>query len=132
MEEPARRGTAVVCEDRPWLSGAVAAVVARSGWQVSASTASFADLAPLLQGADLAVVSLPLAGLGGLRAVGELCAAAPHCDVVLLSCSPALAPTAQQVGARALVPDDDLRALAAVLRQLSRDRSGRTRTKPSA
>jgi DNA-binding NarL/FixJ family response regulator len=66
------------------------------------------------QEACLVVVALPLTGMSGLRAVNEFSSAAPDCEIVLLSPSGSLELAALEAGARALVPEDDLRVLRSV------------------
>lgn len=107
---------AVICDDRPALRDAVLRLLMGCGFDVPAVTESFTGLAPLLLAHDacLVVVALPLTGMSGLRAVRELRAAAPGCQVVLLSPSASLELAALEAGARALVPEHDLRRLRAV------------------
>jgi DNA-binding NarL/FixJ family response regulator len=91
------------------------------GFEVPAITESFAELGPLALAheACLIVVALPLTGMSGLGAVRELRSAAPDCEIVLLSPSGSLELAALEAGARALVPEDDLRVLRAVALEIA-------------
>jgi DNA-binding NarL/FixJ family response regulator len=141
---------AVICDDRPALRDAVLRLVMACGFDVPAVTQSFTELIPLTMDheACLVVVALPLTGMSGLRAVRELSTAAPDCEIVLLSPSSTLELAALEAGARALVPEDDLRVLRDVVLEIAaaprrlrlpqaRPQSepvvrGRSSTKPSA
>lgn len=111
---------AVVCDDRPEVREPVVRLLSAAGFEVAAVADAFADVPALVRrhGACVVVVALPLTGLSGLRAVRALRDAAPDCEVVLLSPSATLELAALEAGARALVPEDDLRALRCVLREL--------------
>lgn len=121
MAAACEQRVAVVCDDRAELRGPVLRLLSAVGFDVVAVVDAFAEVPALVRdhGACLAVVALPLTGLSGLRAVRALRAAAPGCEVVLLSPSSGLEPAALEAGARALVPEDDLRALRHVLRELA-------------
>jgi ActR/RegA family two-component response regulator len=112
---------AILCHDRPDLQRSVARLLVSSGFDVPVVTESFSAVYGLVRehAAVVAVVALPLTGMSGLLAVRALRAAAPACEVVLMSPSDALQPAAVQAGARALVPEDDLRVLQAVLLELA-------------
>jgi DNA-binding NarL/FixJ family response regulator len=107
---------AVICDDRPQLRDAVRLLLEACGFDVLAVTEAYPELAPLAldHGACLAVVALPLTGMSGLRAVNDFRSAAPACEIVLLSPTASLELAALEAGARALVPEDDLRVLRAV------------------
>lgn len=112
---------AVICDDRPSLRDAVLRLLMACGFEVPAVTESFAELGPLAMAhkAGLAVVALPLTGMLGLRAVRELSSAAPDCEIVLLSPSASLELAALEAGARALVPERDLRVLRTVALEIA-------------
>jgi len=112
---------AVVCDDRPAVCTPVVRLLLATGFVVPATTEDFAGLraAVSTHAARVAVVALPLTGLPGLRAVRALRAQAPDCEVVLLSSSESLASAAVAAGARALVPERDLRVLRTVLLELA-------------
>lgn len=148
MTEHPQGHAAVVCDDVGALRTAVVRVVMDAGFRVPAVVTSFGEVRPLVlaHAARVAVVALPLTGMTGMRAVQALRRTAPHCEVVLLAPSNMLELAALEAGARALVPDDDLRvlrdvlgAVAAELRrarmprpQLDVDAAGSVRTKPSS
>jgi DNA-binding NarL/FixJ family response regulator len=75
---------------------------------------AFRDLVQATQ-PTVSVVTLPLAGMSCLAAVRDLRQAAPACEVVVLSHYDQLQVAAVEAGARALVPEDDPRALRAVM-----------------
>ncbi|MDP9431129.1 MAG: hypothetical protein M3Q47_20710 [Actinomycetota bacterium] len=75
---------------------------------------------------NVAVVALPVPGANGLAAVRELSGAAPDCSVVVLSSFPGLRGAALEAGARALVGEDDLRALQTVLLDVACSAAQRT------
>ena len=112
---------AIVCDDRSVLRDAVVRLLMACGFEVPAVTAVFADVMSLAldHQACLVVVALPLTGMSGLGAVRALSSAAPDCEIVLLSASSALELAALEAGARALVPEHDLRVLRAVLREIA-------------
>ena len=112
---------AVICDDRPVLRDAVLRLLMACGFDVPAVTESFAELGALALAheACLVVVALPLTGMSGLRAVRELGSAVPKCEIVLLSPSASLELAALEAGARALVPEDDLRRLRTVLLEIA-------------
>jgi AmiR/NasT family two-component response regulator len=72
----------------------------------------------LASGADVAVASLPSAGLTDLATLRALRAEVPHSTVVLVSPFAQLAAEAVEAGAWALVQEDDPRALRDVLLEL--------------
>lgn len=117
---------AVVCDDRADLRGPVVRLLTACGYDVRAVVTSFAQVPDLVaeHAPCLAVVALPLTGMSGLGAVRELRQAVPACEVVLLSPSDTLQLAALEAGARALVPEDDLRALRLVLHELAGAPSG--------
>lgn len=112
---------AVICDDRPALRDAVLRLLMGCGFDVPAVTESFAEIGTLALAheACLVVVALPLTGMSGLRAVRELSLADPECQVVLLSPSASLELAALEAGARALVPEHDLRRLRAVALEIA-------------
>jgi DNA-binding NarL/FixJ family response regulator len=112
---------AVICDDRPALRDAVRLLLKACGFDVPAVTEAYAELAPLAlsHGACLVVVALPLTGMSGLRAVQEFSFAVPDCEIVLLSPSASLELAALEAGARALVPEDDLRVLRSVALEIA-------------
>jgi DNA-binding NarL/FixJ family response regulator len=69
--------------------------------------------------ACLVVVALPLTGMSGLRACPGVQLAVPDCEIVLLSPSASLELAALEAGARALVPEDDLRVLRSVALEIA-------------
>lgn len=117
MTHEAAALSAVVCDDAGSLRTAVERVVMAAGFQVRGVVTTYAEVAPLVlaQSARVAVAALPLTGMTGLRAVQALRWTAPDCEVVLLASSDVLELAALEAGARALVPDDDLRVLRDVL-----------------
>ena len=116
MDSVCTESVAVICDDRPDLRGAVLRLLMACGFAVPAVTETFAELVPLAleHEACLVVVALPLTGMSGLRAVQEFSFAVPDCEIVLLSPSASLELAALEAGARALVPEDDLRVLRSV------------------
>lgn len=121
MDKLGEKLVAVVCDDRPALRGPVVRLLEASGFLVAAVTDSFSALTGLAvqNSPRLAVVALPLTGMGGLGGVRALRVDAPGCEVVLISPSASLELAALEAGARALVPEDDLRVLRAVLGQIA-------------
>lgn len=150
MSSPHVRRLAVVCDDHATAHGPVVRLLTACGFEVAAVVPSFADVPELVRAHDacVAVVALPLTGMSGLLAVRALTSGSPDCQVVLLCPSGLLELTAVEAGARALVPDDDLRGLRVVLLEIAgvplqarvpgaRDHeeaapSGSVRTKPPA
>lgn len=112
---------AVVCDDRPDSLVPVVRLLVATGFDVAAVTASFTAVPALVleHTACVAVVALPLTGMSGLLAVRALRLAVPSCEVVLLSPTGTLELAALEAGARALVPEDDLRLLRRVLREIA-------------
>ena len=121
MDGQCENMVAVICDDRPALRDAVLRLLMACGYDVPAVTESFAELAPLAMAHDacLIVVALPLTGMSGLQAVRELSSAAPDCEIVLLSASSTLELAALEAGARALVPERDLRELRSVVLEIA-------------
>ena len=124
--EPA---VAIVCDDRPRFRDAVVRLVRACGFEVPAVTEDFSAVEPLVQqhGARMAVVALPLTGMSGLLAAKAFTSAAPGCELVLVSHSDTLLDAALDAGARALVPESDLRVLRSVLLEVA---AARTRPAP--
>jgi CheY-like chemotaxis protein len=113
---------AVVCDDRADLRHVVGRLLTRCGFTLGGTADGYQALRELVRATqpDVAVVTLPLPGMNGLRAVRDLREAAPHCQIVLLSAFGQLDVAALEAGAAALVPEDDPQALQAVLLRLSR------------
>ncbi len=107
----------VVCDDRPEVRRTVTAVLTRCGFVVVGEVETFPELCDVVQEAQpvVAVMSLPVAGMGSLAAVSALRAQAPACEVVVLSAFDQLQLAAFEAGAKALVPEDDPQTLKAVL-----------------
>ena len=112
---------AVVCDDRASYRTAVVRLLMGCGFEVRAVTEVFGAVGELAltHRACVVVVSLPLTGITGLQAVRTLSAAIPDCQIILMSSSETLHLAALEAGARALVPEDDLRMLRAVLREIA-------------
>ena len=112
---------AVVCDDRTDARTTVARLLERCGFVVGGTADSFLSLRTLVRELQptVAVVTLPLPGMNGLRAVRELREDAPSCQIVLLSEFGQLDVAAVEAGAAALVPEQDLPALQLVLRGLA-------------
>jgi len=112
--------TGVVCDDRPAVHRAVTSLLARCGFAVVGEADRFDQLRALLTrtAPTVAILCLPVTGRTGLSAISELSAVAPQCALVVLSAYGNLALAAREAGACALVPEDDLPALQAVLRGL--------------
>ncbi len=121
MTSPRSPRLAVVCDDQTTAHGPVVRLLTACGFDVAAVVPCFADVPGLVRQheACVAVVALPLTGMSGLGAVRALRGASPGCEVVLLYPSGLLELTAVEAGARALVPDDDLRGLRLVLLELA-------------
>lgn len=113
--------TGVVCDDRPDVRCAVAALLRRCGFEVAGEADTFSALCLLVREhrPAVAVLTLPLAGMSGLAAVRALRAQAPACELVLLSTFDRLEIAALEAGALALVGEDDLQGLHRVLRELA-------------
>jgi two-component system response regulator (stage 0 sporulation protein F) len=112
---------AVVCDDRADLRHVVGRLLARCGFTLGGTADGYLALRELVRATqpDVAVVTLPLPGMNGLRAVRGLHEAAPNCQIVLLSAFGQLDVAAVEAGAAALVPEDDLQALQIVLRGIA-------------
>ena len=121
MEGAAGSFVALVCDDRPATREAVRRLLLATGFVVPGVTQTFGELSTAVgtHAARVAVVALPLTGMAGLRAVRALRERSPQCELVLLSASPALERAAVAAGAKALVPEHDLRVLRAVLLELA-------------
>lgn len=107
----------VVCDDRPAIRRSVGALLVRCGFELTGEVATFAALHELVLRTRPAVVvlTLPLAGMSTLAAVGALRREAPGSEIVVLSAFETLEIAALEAGATALVPDDDPRMLFAIL-----------------
>lgn len=112
---------AVVCDDRPDTRHVVGRLLGRCGFELAGTADGYLALRELVRTIQphVAVVTLPLPGMNGLRAVRELREAAPGCQIVLLSAFGQLDVAAVEAGASALVPEDDLQALQLVLRGIA-------------
>ena len=93
----------------------------RCGFTLSATAQDYLTLRALVSKHQptVAVVTLPLPGMNGLRAVRELREAAPDCQIVLLSAFDQLDVAAVEAGAAALVAEDDLQSLQVLLRGIA-------------
>lgn len=113
--------TAVVCDDRADMRHVVGRLLGRCGFDVGGSADGYLALRELVRTTqpDVAVVTLPLPGMNGLRALRELRETAPDCQVVLLSAFGQLDVAAVEAGAAALVPEDDLHALQLLLTRIA-------------
>lgn len=111
----------VVCDDRADARHVVGRLLGRCGFELGGTADGYLALRELVQSTqpDVAVVTLPLPGMNGLRAVRDLREAAPDCQVVLLSAFGQLDVAAVEAGAAALVPEDDLQALQLVLQGIA-------------
>lgn len=112
-----------VCDDRAAVRRTVTGLLVGCGFQVAGEAVGFAGFTELLARVQprVAVVGLPLAGRNGLHAVGALHAAAPGCEVVLLSAfSSGIERAAIDAGAWAVVGEQDPRALRRVLLDIAR------------
>lgn len=111
----------VVCDDRDDARHAVGRLLARCGFTLGGTADGYLGLRELVRTTQpaVAVVTLPLPGMNGLRAVRDLREAAPTCQIVLLSAFGQLDLAAVEAGAAALVPEDDLQALQIVLRGIA-------------
>lgn len=121
MASRRERLAAVVCHDRPAMRAPVVRLLEECGFHVCAVVASFGDVTALAteHAPCVAVVALPSTGMSGLLAVSALREAVPRCEIVLLHPSGGLESAAVAAGARALVPEDDLRGLRLSLLELS-------------
>lgn len=123
------RPTGVVCDDRDDTRAAVEALLIRRGYQIALTTHDLDLLLAALPDAqpDLAVVALAACGTRGLGAVTAVRDAHDGCAVVVLSPFVGLRSAASRRGARALVEEDDLQALEAVLTEIAQSRDGQPR-----
>lgn len=121
MDGACEEMVAVVCDDRPAFRESVVRLLLASGFAVPAVTEAFSAVPGLALAHDacVVVVALPLTGMTGLIGIRALRSRAPHCEIVLVSPSKTLEPAAIEAGARALVPEDDLRVLRALLRKIA-------------
>lgn len=101
--------TGVVCDDRPGVRRMVTGLLLRCGYDAAVAVDGVADLRRTLAEVRpvVAVVALPMLGLGGLAAVTRLLDEHPGLRLVLLSGFETLAEAAEQAGATALVPEED-------------------------
>lgn len=108
---------AVVCDDRPDVRHVVSRLLSRCGFDLGGVADGYVALRGLvvITQPAVAVVTLPLPGMNGLRAVRDLRGLAPDCQIVLLSAFGQLDVAAVEAGAVALVPEDDPQALQLVL-----------------
>lgn len=108
---------AVVCDDRAEVRHVVGRLLDRCGFSAVGAVDAYPALRALAREHQPAVVvvTLPLPGMNGLRAVREVHEDAPDCQIVLLSAFGQLDVAAVEAGAAALVPEDDLQALQSVL-----------------
>lgn len=118
---PDRAPVGVVCDDRADQRHVVARLPDRCGFELGGAADGYLSLRELVRATQpaVAVVTLPLPGMNGLRAVRDLREAAPNCQIVLLSAFGQLDLAAVEAGATALVPEDDLQALQIVLRGIA-------------
>jgi ActR/RegA family two-component response regulator len=123
------RPTGVVCDDRDDTRAAVEALLIRRGYQIALTTPDLDLLLAALPGArpDLAVVALAACGTRGLGAVTAVRDAHDRCAVVVLSPFVGLRSAASRRGAWALVEEDDLQALEAVLAEIAASPEGQPR-----
>jgi CheY-like chemotaxis protein len=121
MARPPPPLQAVVCDDRPAVVASVAELLRRTGFRPAACVESLPALSRAIAAtsAVLAVLALPLTGMRGLSAIRELTSAAPDCQLVLLEAPDTLNLAALEAGARATVPDGDLRRLRTVLLEIA-------------
>lgn len=111
----------VVCGDRPAVRRTVTGLLARCGFDVAGEVDSFAGLQDAVRASrpTVAVITLPLAGMNGLAAVRALRTQDPDCEIVLLPPFDRLSVEAVAAGARALVAEDDPRALRTILNSIA-------------
>ena len=111
----------VVCDDRRDARHVVARLLDGCGFAVAGMADGYLSLRELIRTTqpDVAVVTLPLPGMNGLRAVRDLRDDAPDCQIVLLSAFGQLDVAAVEAGASALVPEEDLQGLQLVLRGIA-------------
>ena len=117
----------VVCDDRPRMRAAVEALMERCGFAVASSTGDVRGLFDAVAASrpDVAVLALAACGTRGLSVVGALSTVDRDCPIVVLSSFESLRHDAAAQGARALVDEDDLRALERVLLGVRRERPRR-------
>ncbi len=133
MTRQDRAPVGVVCDDRADKRHAVARLLGRCGFELGGAADGYLTLRELVRATqpDVAVVTLPLPGMNGLRAVRDLREAAPGCQIVLLSAFGQLDVAAVEAGAAALVPEDNLQALQIVLRGIADSAPRRIVTLPT-
>jgi len=121
VTSPTRDLVGVVCDDRADKRHAVARLLGQCGFAVGGAADGYLALRELVRTTQptVAVVTLPLPGMNGLRAVRELREDAPACQIVLLSAFGQLDVAAVEAGAAALVLEDDLQSLQHVLRGIA-------------
>lgn len=130
---PGTSPAGVVCDDRAAVRRRVSSQLERVGIALAGEADSFVPLLKLVlrENPAVAVVTLPMGGTSGMTAVRALRAAAPGCEVVVLSTLGNLEVSAQEAGALAVLPEEDPRALADVLSALA-GRAGLRRPPPQA
>lgn len=107
----------ILCEDDADRRAAVTAMLVRTGCTLVGEVASLQELSAVLgtAAADVLVLDLALAGLGGLEVIRNLRLSRPATEVVVLSEFPSLSADAVAAGARVLVDVRDLRVLESLL-----------------
>lgn len=122
----ARVGTAVVCDDRPAVAASLDALLRACGLTPLPRVKDRDELAHVLQAEQpaVAVVALPLLGTVGVRGISVLQQLAPHCAIAVLEAGGGLGAAALRAGARAVVPDGDLRPLRTLLRSVTEHQAG--------
>ena len=103
----------VVCDHDPHRWRAVVALLTGSGCTIVGSASRAAEVLHVVRsvGPDVVVLDLTVAGERGVSFVHDLHAAAPSCDVVVLTPLDTLAPALVAAGAKEILPADDLRGL---------------------
>lgn len=116
-----QRTIGVVCDDRADVRRRVCFQLERAGISVAGEAESFVPLLRLVLSLSpaVAVVTLPLTGTSGMTGVSALRAAAPGCEVVVLSLLGNLEAAASEAGALAVLAEDDARALSALLTEVA-------------
>ena len=117
---------AVVCDDRPAVVATLNVLIGAAGFLPLTPTRDREELARVLTSAQpaVAVVALPLLGTAGVRGITALQRLAPDCAFVVLEAAGQLEAAALEAGARAVVPDGDLRPLRTLLLQLAHGPDG--------
>lgn len=109
----ARPLSGLVCEDDADIQRAILVLLKQCGFETVAVACSAREairLAAHLR-PDIAVIDVALAGVRGLRVVGDLTAVSPGCDVIVLSAFETLRERAMVAGAFALCGMSDRREL---------------------